>query len=308
MAHTLVSLGIQIASARVDPLEGGAIAWLTVDPCAQELLEAAQTQALRFEELGRVPQARVLNDGPQAVVVRADSVVAGGKQTRVVARTSIVPPRSALVVQVRCVEQHRWSPEDPRTASNFTFVGVASRRMRTRLARQRDSSLRTTGRHTLDQRDVWHEVRVELSAARVESLTDSYLPIVTEVRARDRARARAQGVTPASTANAALVMPGRGAAWVEVFPSPAALRPHAEELVADLVEARRVRDDEDPRGPGSVGEAIERLLAAAAIRAEDEEEEERGSLGEPFALQSPRVFGSMLLHESRVAHLSAVIG
>jgi hypothetical protein len=303
LSPTLPSLGIRVASAGVDPLHGGVIAWLVVEPAAVGLLDASESPSVRLEEIGRVPQARVYNDGVRPVLFRADSVVTGGRQTRVVERTSIVPPGASALIPVRCVEHGRWAPESAATAHSFVVAGMASRRMRLRLARQRDSSMRATGRPGLDQHAVWNEVADELRASRVPTASQSYAPMVTEVRARDRARARQMRITPAPRANAALVMPDHGSAWVEVFPSSGALVGHAEELAADLVEASRSRDGE-PSGPTSVGQALEQLLAASVLRAEPE----AGSPGEPFALQSPRVCGSLLMLASRVAHLSAVIG
>jgi len=303
VAINLVSIGIRVASVGVDPFEGGVIAWLAVEPGAIGLLDATETQALRIEEVGRVPRVRVLNWGDQPVVVRADSVIAGGKQTRVIERTAVVASGHAALLHVRCVEAHRWTSENKSNADHFAIAGMTSYRMRVKLARQRDSVLHATGHYALDQYAVWREVTVELRTTRVASSTESYLPVVSEVRGRDRARARTLGITPPASSNAAFVMPDRGAAWVEVFASNAALYAQVDELVADLVEVARTHETE-PEGPASVGEALECLLAATASNVDRDAEE----FGQPFVLQSARVCGSVLLHESRVAHLSAVIG
>jgi hypothetical protein len=299
----LASLGIRTSSLSVEPFEGGVIAWLSVEPAAQGLIDAAETEAFRIEEVGQVPKARVRNDSDRPVVLRADTVVSGGKQTRVVERTSIVPPFSSVLVSVRCVEARRWSAESPDTTVRFTMVGTTSRSMRVKLSRQRDSTLRTTGHHELNQREVWREVTVELQTSKVTSRTDSYLPLVTDVRSRDRARARAMGIAPPPSANAALVMLDHGVAWAEVFASSSALGKHAEELVADLVEAARSSEGE-PAGPPSVSAALARLHEATVCRVQSDTE----ALSQPFALQSSRVCGSLLMHQARVAHLSAVIG
>jgi hypothetical protein len=301
----LPSLGIRVASLGVDPFEGGAIAWLLVEPGAVDLLDPAESGQVHMEEVGQVARARVRNEGPRPVVLRADSIVTGGRQTRVVERSAIVAPAATVLVSVRCVEKGRWSAEDPSSAGRFTYAGAAGRNMKIQLARQRDTMVRSTGRSGLNQQEVWREVSAELEATHVSSRTESYAPVVTELRAVHRARARALGVTPRPEANAALIIPDRGAAWVEAFPTSAALRLHAEELAADLLEA--ARSPQDAEGPSSVGQAIEQLLYAAVVGADAGGEREAGLLGEAYALQSARVCGSLLLHESRVAHLSAVI-
>jgi len=54
VTSNLTSLGIRVESVGVDPVEGGVIAWLAVEPGALGLLDAAETEAVCFEEVGRV--------------------------------------------------------------------------------------------------------------------------------------------------------------------------------------------------------------------------------------------------------------
>ena len=60
---------------------------------------------------------RVRNTGPKSLMLLGGELLLGGKQDRIVAKDTIVPPGKEIDVPVYCVEHGRWSP----TYDKFTY-------------------------------------------------------------------------------------------------------------------------------------------------------------------------------------------
>jgi hypothetical protein len=61
-------------------------------------------------QAGTVNALEVENRSGKSLYILAGQVVTGGKQDRVIAKDTIVPPDEKLEVEVCCVEQGRWAP------------------------------------------------------------------------------------------------------------------------------------------------------------------------------------------------------
>jgi hypothetical protein len=258
-----------------------------------------------LEDPGDVGAARARNDGDLPVLLRADTIFSGGRQTRVVERTALVAPRSSRVVAVRCVERQRWSRPSAETAT-FATQGQAGKRMRETLGGVRRATFVATGTPSLIQGVVWEEVKNDLSRSRMSARTstESYLPILSDVRGRYLARARAANVETPRDANAAVVLPFRGNAWVEVFPRSSTLRSHANDLLADLFEESERSDAESPIARhGVLGAAAAVLRAAATSIPKDGADDG----AESYALDAPSAWGTALFRQRRLVHLAATV-
>ncbi len=78
----------------------------------QTLQEAIAGGGFAVEEVsesGQVSELRVRNKGSQPVFLLDGEEVLGAKQNRVVNLSIMVPPQSATVIPVACVERGRWS-------------------------------------------------------------------------------------------------------------------------------------------------------------------------------------------------------
>lgn len=85
--------------------QNGAPDYLTLE-------EALAEGCMRITELsegGSVPELRLFNDSPRAVLIVEGEELSGAKQNRVVNATFLVPGKTQLVIPVSCVEQGRWS-------------------------------------------------------------------------------------------------------------------------------------------------------------------------------------------------------
>ncbi len=154
-------------SSLLAPIEVGALTLFPIvanDPHGGDdvlsLDEAMRSHQLRIREVdgGRVDALAFANASDLPVFVLAGEVILGGKQDRVVATTTVIPPHTTQTVPVRCVEHGRWNGE----TDEFTTAST--------LAHDR---LRGTATYAA-QGDVWAEVSRSNSAHDIGNATDTY--------------------------------------------------------------------------------------------------------------------------------------
>lgn len=132
---------------------------------ADETLEVSELQS------ASVPELEVHNPKPHPVVIPAGRVLEGGRQTRVVNVSIIVPAGARMVIPVSCVESGRW-------AGGSTFRHshrVVNRHVRHAKSRGVKRNIDLTGRHESDQGMVWDAVRDTLQTAAMFSPSESFL-------------------------------------------------------------------------------------------------------------------------------------
>lgn len=164
---TLTAVGFTLPAAATDPLPykwGAALTHenLTVMPLYAQtedttpdgdfltFEQASKKKLVRVTELNgstsdaEVNAVHVTNKSRQPIFILAGEVILGGKQDRVIAKDTVIPPRARRVqVSVFCVEQGRW---DGRKAG-FTASGKLGH-----------SDLREKAVFASDQGQVWEEV------------------------------------------------------------------------------------------------------------------------------------------------------
>jgi hypothetical protein len=95
------------------------------------LAEAHKNGWVEIHELPNSAQVNTLevkNLGPKPLLLLAGELLLGGKQDRVVAKDTIVPPESTLEVPVFCVEHGRWSGSSEKFSYSDTTVPNSVRR------------------------------------------------------------------------------------------------------------------------------------------------------------------------------------
>ena len=141
--------------------------------------EALLAGSLVIEEMDRggvVPALRARNGSDKALLLLLGDELLGGKQHRVVNTNVLVRAGHDVVIPVSCIQAGRWGGTD-----RFKGRSLKCRRaplsvnagLRSRLARQTHSALRTSGRATSDQQAVWREVDRFSTSAGVNSRTSS---------------------------------------------------------------------------------------------------------------------------------------
>ena len=154
-------------SSLLAPIEVGALTLFPIvantpadAPVVLTLDEAMRTHELRIREVdgGRVDTLAFANASDHPVFVLAGEVILGGKQDRVVATTTLIPPHTTQPVPVRCIEHGRWQG----SSDDFTTAET--------LAHDR---LRGTATYAA-QGDVWAEVQKLNNANATTNDTDTY--------------------------------------------------------------------------------------------------------------------------------------
>ncbi|MBI2730538.1 MAG: hypothetical protein HYX40_07290 [Sphingobacteriales bacterium] len=106
----------------------------------------------------------VENNSDQHLLLLGGELLAGGRQDRIFAKDTILPPKSGKAeVKVYCVEDSRWSKE-----KKFKHAGYA------------DASLKKILDSAGNQKKVWGEIRKRFRKRRFYNKTNSYLALMGE--------------------------------------------------------------------------------------------------------------------------------
>ncbi len=108
---------------------------------------------------------RVKNHSKKSILVHGGEIVAGGKQDRIFASTTLIPPGSKeTILPVFCVEKGRWD----RRPSRFRYGGMA------------DVDLRKQMDLTQKQYRIWREIDKQLVAKSNKNPTWAYLDLYND--------------------------------------------------------------------------------------------------------------------------------
>lgn len=119
-----------------------------------------------------VGMLEIKNHSKKNILIESGEMVAGGKQDRAFANTSIIPPdEKEVYLPVFCVEKGRW---DDRLRA-FHYAGPAN------------SSLRKQINIAKKQNKVWKEIDAELSQGGKDTKTSAYLELYRDTSNKDSA-------------------------------------------------------------------------------------------------------------------------
>ena len=136
------------------PLRGGTSA----EGDISLLEDGLRTGTLRIEELdevGSVPELRVVNEGTSRVLILEGDELIGAGQNRVANSSVLVDAGSELILPHWCVERGRWSYRSRAFSSENDGPHPALRRLATRSVHD---SLGGGRAHRSDQGGVWREI------------------------------------------------------------------------------------------------------------------------------------------------------
>ena len=209
---------------------------------------------------GVVGQLQVHNPGDVDLLIPAGRVLEGGRQTRTVNVSILVPAKKTLVIPVSCVEEGRWD-----LGTHFRNSGRYSSR-RVRMAKERGvkANLDDHGGKESDQSVVWESIDDELCLRRIVSPSSLYLSVDHYIDESDELteilrEALAVGIQPGQTGVA--LAHGGVVLGMELFTSEDDLRASWEALVRMAILDTETEAD----ASGDVTERdIERFLAEVA--------------------------------------------
>jgi len=215
-------------------------------------------------ETPTVPQLQVHNPTADDLLIPAGKILSGGRQTRVVNVSIVVPAGATIVIPVSCVEAGRWSG-----LSHFADSRrIASRRVREAKARSVKRNLDSAKSKASAQGEVWNMISLELSSRNLSSDGELYLGVDEHLDRRgDRMQVVRKfvdnGVQPGQVGVA--VAHGDKILGVEVFPSTEALQTSWEAIVrAAVIDADEFSSKPEAADAERGIAALEKFLAQVA--------------------------------------------
>ena len=128
-------------------------------------------QVRELSESGRVRSLVVENRSPFPTFLLDGEEVLGGKQSRVVNSSLLVPPGSETVIPVSCCEAGRWARS---VDGGFRSEGRAMpSSMRSSKSMRVSANLRRSGQHDGDQRAIWEDIAQYSAERGVRSRTSA---------------------------------------------------------------------------------------------------------------------------------------
>lgn len=233
--HT-VGKPVQHAAMAVYPvLRKGPVSvstYLTLDEATD-----AKTIAIAEQGDGAVPVVVISNNGKLPVYISAGEVIYGGKQDRMIAYDVIVDAGKKLTVEVRCVEQGRWSGRNQDFASSKAMGGKRSR----------------AAAQFKQQHDVWNEVAAQNSTVDGSAGTTSYKASLTKIDEGTEYAGYAGALMPALTGRNVVGMvvaiDGKVES-IDIFGGPGLFEKLREKLLKAAVLDATSTTDEGKSAPG----------------------------------------------------------
>ena len=285
----------------VFPLTGGpatAVDYLTLD----EALAQKVAAVTEVSESGSVPELRFVNSGDKRVFLLDGEELVGAKQNRVLNLSIMVPVGKTLVVPVSCVERGRWHHVS-RGFSSSPRTHYAEGRAR-KMAQVSDS-MKTSGRRTSDQGEIWNHINEKFSRFGSSSPTMAVSDLYEQHRALLEDYVRP--FKPAEAQVGAVFAIGGSVAGLELFDCPETLRKLYPKLLRSYGLDALDRARSDSKGTHAP-QVPDKAKAAAFLRKVTKAKEEKFPAlgeGEDLRLTGARLTGAALAVGGRVVHLSA---
>ena len=255
-------------------------------------------------ESGSVPEIRVLNQGPQPVLIIDGEELVGAKQNRTVNLSILVPTAANMVVPVTCVEAGRWSARSRSFSSAPRTHFAAGRAAK---SSQVSASLLREGVARADQSQVWQEIAHRSERLRVHSETSAMADIFERQSGAIEAFVRELPIADQQV-GAVFLLNGepRG---VDLFDSPRTFRSLMPKILRgyalDAIDLRSSSPDpSSQRGaPGLIETRAEDFMRQVGDASRTQFPSP--GLGETWRLFAPQLSGGGLTLGGTLVHMSA---
>ena len=302
---TDAAAGIQVGQAcvyrnlTVFPLLGSseaATGYLTLD----EALAMKCAQITEVSESGSVPELKFVNSSGKPIFLLDGEELVGAKQNRILNLSILVPAGVTLIIPVSCVEAGRWhhrSRQFP-AAPRAHYAEGRARKMA-----QVSASMRSTGRRTSDQGEVWQNISEKFAKFDSFSETSAMSDIYEHEAARLEDYVKSFSVLEKQT-GAIFAINGQ-IVGLDLFDSTETLRKLFPKLLRsyglDALERVRSkpRESETECPPASANAFLCKVTQA------NEEEFPAVGEGKDIRLSGPALAGAALATADRIVHLSA---
>ena len=244
-----------------------------------------------------VPTLQVTNSGATAILIPEGQVLDGGRQTRTVNVSILVPARATIDIPVSCVEAGRWAGGSEFTRANR----YVNRRVRRAKAEGIRDNLARGGDKRSDQGAVWAAVDHELRIKGVRSGSSNFRDI-EQFAERDHYVAAAiddlvrRGPLPAQ--QGVVVAHGSRIVSAELFATQEALAANWEALVRGILLDAPGQTNLRPSATAAL-KFLSRLASAEIIS------KPGVGLGVEEHVRSSRLVGQGLSFNGALVHASA---
>jgi hypothetical protein len=253
---------------------------------------------------GSVPELRVVNRGPQPVLIVDGEELVGAKQNRVVNLTILVPAKFELTIPVSCVEAGRWRAR----SKNFSSAPRAQYATgRAKRMSQVTACMRDVGAYHADQADVWSDIAEKSARMGAKSPTSAMEAIFVDHASTLDEFVRT--LHPIEHQVGALFAVSGRIVGLDLFDRPSTLRKVLPKLVRsvaiDAIDSGTDGPAARGRRPALPGPASDgaRLFVAALSSAPAHVAKAIG-LGDDWRLSAPGLTGAALEMDGAVVHLS----
>jgi hypothetical protein len=243
-------------------------------------------------ESATVPQLQVTNTKDIPVIIPAGRVLEGGRQTRTVNVSILVPAGANIIIPVSCVEVGRWHGGMQFRDSKR----IVSRKVRMAKQRGVKGSLDLTGMKYSDQGAVWNSISEELTSRHIQHASGSYLAADSYFEQNAAlyevlAQFEKIGIDPGQTGIA--IAYGDKVAGIELFTNTDDFGRSWESLVRAAV----LDSPADVPADATVGiAAVEKFLAEVAEQ--DATEAEGTGLGTEYHVANEHMVAHVLVDDS----------
>jgi hypothetical protein len=267
-----------------------------------DALSAKACEITEVSEHGSVPELRVINRGPEPVLIVDGEELIGAKQDRVVNLTILVAAQADLTIPVSCVEAGRWRARSRTFASAPRAQYAAGRAKR---MSQVTASIRDIGARHADQADVWHGIAEKSARLGASSPTSAMEAMYLDHGARlDRF---VQALPPLDRQSGALFAVNGEIVGLDVFDRPETLRKLLPKLVRsvalDAIDRQLV---DAPRAKRLDVNAAVPYFIAALSSARAHVSPALG-MGDDVRLSAPGLTGAALVVDGVVIHASGFV-
>ncbi len=275
---------------------GKTVDYFTLD----EALALKCAQITEVSESGSVPELKVVNSGSKPVFLLDGEELIGAKQNRILNLSILVPAGVTLIVPVSCVESGRWHHR----SRNFTSAPRAHyAEGRARKMAQVSASMRSTGRRTSDQAEVWQNISEKFEKFDSFSDTSAMSDIFEQEAGRLEDYVKSFSVSDDQT-GAMFAIDGQ-VVGLDLFDSTETLRKLYPTLLRiyglDAIESVRSkpRDSETECPPAEANGFLGKVTQAK------QEEFPAVGAGKDIRLSGHALAGAALATDDRIVHLSA---
>ncbi|MBN1545406.1 MAG: hypothetical protein JW902_01960 [Syntrophaceae bacterium] len=270
--------------------------YLTLD----EALKKKCCKITEVSEGGSVPELKFVNSGAQPVFLLDGEQLIGAKQNRVLNLSIMVAGGVVVVIPVSCVEAGRWhhSTSHFAAASNLHYAEGRAQKMA-----QVSKSMRSTGRRTSNQSEVWENIASKSSRFGVASETSAMSDIFYQAESRIEDYAH-HFSTVEGQSGAMFAINGR-VIGLEMFDSAETLKKLFPKLMNSYGLDALDRERGDQCGTeaicatGDVDAFLKRILEAP------KEEFDAVGEGRDIRISGKNLTGAALVVDKRLVHLSA---